>query len=126
MEDHRDEVVVIAAGYAEEMDAFVAANSGLASRFSRRIEFEDYAPQELVTILLRSAADSGYEIAEPALALLRRHFEAVPRDRSFGNARYARQVLDAMTTRQAGRLAGLAATLEQLRLLLPEDVPAAT
>ncbi|WP_035839312.1 right-handed parallel beta-helix repeat-containing protein [Kitasatospora azatica] len=124
MEDHRDEVVVIAAGYAEEMDEFVAANPGLASRFSHRIEFENYAPEQLVTILDRHATQSGYQLADETKQLLLGHFAVVERGRTFGNARYARQVLDSMITRQAGRLAGLTATLDDLRLLLPQDASA--
>ena len=124
MEDHRDEVVVIAAGYAEEMDAFVAANPGLASRFSHRVEFENYDPGQLLTILAQHASRSGYEPSAEAAEALLRHFAAVPRGRTFGNGRYARQVLDGMITRQAGRLAGTTATRDDLRLLLPEDLAA--
>ncbi|MEZ0095371.1 right-handed parallel beta-helix repeat-containing protein [Streptacidiphilus sp. EB129] len=122
MEDHRDEVVVIAAGYAEEMDGFVAANPGLASRFSHRVEFENYTPEQLLTILAQHASRSGYEPSETAGQALLRHFAAVPRGRTFGNGRYARQVLDGMITRQAGRLAGITASRDDLRLLLPEDL----
>ncbi|PBC69602.1 SpoVK/Ycf46/Vps4 family AAA+-type ATPase [Streptomyces sp. TLI_235] len=124
MEDHRDEVVVIAAGYSAEMEGFIATNPGLASRFSRTVEFENYAPAELVTILDQHAAQSGYVCAPAVREALLRQFEAVPRGRSFGNGRYARQVLDAMVTRQAGRLSGVARpSAEELRTLLVDDVP---
>ncbi|CAM5469324.1 hypothetical protein SCALM49S_03690 [Streptomyces californicus] len=63
MEDHRDEVVVIAAGYTAEMDRFLASNPGLDSRFPRRVEFPDYSSDELVTIVSTHAADNGYECA---------------------------------------------------------------
>ena len=91
MEDHRDDVVVIAAGYEAEMQRFLAANSGLSSRFSHRVRFADYTTDELVTIASPHAA-AGYEFSGSAVAALRRHFAAAPRGASFGNGRYARQV----------------------------------
>ncbi|WP_299531497.1 right-handed parallel beta-helix repeat-containing protein [uncultured Streptomyces sp.] len=123
MEDHRDRVVVIVAGYTREMEGFLASNPGLSSRFSRRVEFADYSSDELVTIVRQHAAEGGYECGPGTGSLLREHFDALPRDRSFGNARLARQVLEGMITRQAGRLSSMAAPgLDDLRLLLPEDV----
>ncbi|MEU1662359.1 right-handed parallel beta-helix repeat-containing protein [Streptomyces sparsogenes] len=124
MEDHRDEVVVIAAGYTEEMRRFLASNPGLASRFSRTVEFEHYSSEELVTIMSGYAATSGYDCPEETLAALRAYVDLIPRDRSFGNARTARQLLEAMMTRQARRIGAMAAPgLEDLRLLLPDDLP---
>ncbi|MEW2491290.1 right-handed parallel beta-helix repeat-containing protein [Streptomyces sp. NPDC048411] len=124
MEDHRDEVVVIAAGYTEEIEGFLASNPGLSSRFSRRVEFADYSSDELVTIVRAHAATSGYECGPGTGQVLREHFETLPRDRSFGNGRLARQVLEGMMTRQAGRISRMAAPgLEDLRLLLPQDAP---
>ncbi|MFH9044437.1 right-handed parallel beta-helix repeat-containing protein [Streptomyces sp. NPDC017966] len=126
MEDHREEVVVIVAGYTEEMERFLASNPGLASRFSRTVEFEDYSTGELVTIVERHAAASGYECHPDALAALYAHVDALPRDRSFGNARLARKLLENMVTRQARRLAGLELpSVSDLRTLLPEDLPQA-
>ncbi|GFH38069.1 right-handed parallel beta-helix repeat-containing protein [Streptomyces pacificus] len=126
MEDHRDEVVVIAAGYTAEMERFLASNPGLASRFPRRIAFADYTSEELVTIVRAQAAGMGYECGTGTGPLLREHFDTLPRDRSFGNARLARQVVEAMITRQAGRISSLnAPTLDDLRVLRPEDVTAA-
>ncbi|MFB6992303.1 MULTISPECIES: right-handed parallel beta-helix repeat-containing protein [unclassified Streptomyces] len=123
MEDHRDEVVVIVAGYTGEMERFLVSNPGLSSRFSRRVEFADYSSDELVTIVRRHATASGYECGPGAGAVMREYFDALPRDRSFGNARLARQVLEGMMTRQAGRVSAMAAPgLDDLRLLLPEDV----
>ncbi|MGW2328200.1 right-handed parallel beta-helix repeat-containing protein [Streptomyces sp. NPDC001700] len=124
MEDHRDEVVVIAAGYTEEMRRFLASNPGLASRFSRTVEFEHYNSEELVTIMSSYAANSGYDCSEETLTALRAYVDLIPRDRSFGNARTARQLLEAMMTRQARRIGAMAAPgLEDLRLLLPDDLP---
>ncbi|CAL9585365.1 right-handed parallel beta-helix repeat-containing protein [Streptomyces sp. enrichment culture] len=124
MEDHRDEVVVIAAGYTAEMRRFLDSNPGLASRFSRTVEFEHYSADELVTIMNMYAANSGYDCPPETLEALRRYVELIPRDRSFGNARTARQLLESMMTRQARRIGTMNAPgLEDLRLLLPEDLP---
>ncbi|WP_426504816.1 AAA family ATPase [Dactylosporangium sp. McL0621] len=123
MEDHRDEVVVIAAGYEREMEAFLATNAGLGSRFSRRIHFADYSADELVAIFEGFARTSGYDCPGGTLGALREHFETVPRDAAFGNARYARQVFDAAVTRQAGRLRTIAAPdVDDLRTLQVDDV----
>ncbi|ALC26878.1 right-handed parallel beta-helix repeat-containing protein [Streptomyces sp. CFMR 7] len=127
MEDHRDEVVVIVAGYTDEMERFLASNPGLSSRFPRRIAFSDYSSEELVTIVRAQATSMGYECGPGTGPLLKEYFDSIPRDRSFGNARLARQVVESMVTRQAGRLSSLAApTLDDLRILLPADVPAAS
>ncbi|MBO4209042.1 right-handed parallel beta-helix repeat-containing protein [Micromonospora echinofusca] len=123
MEDHRDEVVVIAAGYQAEMAGFLAANPGLASRFARPIEFENYTPDELVVIFNQHAEAAGYICAPATLAALARHFHTVERGRDFGNGRYARQVLDRMITKQAGRTMSMSApTTENLTSLLPQDL----
>ncbi|TPW76685.1 AAA family ATPase [Schumannella sp. 10F1B-5-1] len=124
MEDHRDEVVVIAAGYEREMDQFLATNPGLDSRFSHRVRFANYTPDELVTIVNQHATGSGYECTGPTVAALRGHFTAVDRTASFGNGRYARQVMDAAIANHARRTRGIEdPTMDDLVLLLPEDVP---
>ncbi|MEV7773080.1 right-handed parallel beta-helix repeat-containing protein [Kitasatospora sp. NPDC086791] len=123
MEDHRDEVVVIVAGYEDEMRHFLASNPGLASRFSRQVEFGHYTDGELVTIVGRLAEKAGYTCAPETLEALARVFAAMPRDRTFGNGRTARQTLEGMITRQAGRLSRLDfADLSELSLLLPQDI----
>jgi SpoVK/Ycf46/Vps4 family AAA+-type ATPase len=123
MEDHRDEVVVIVAGYEEEMAAFLAANAGLRSRFTRHIEFESYTPDELLAIFEDMARSGGYECPGEALKVVRRHFQRVPIDSSFGNARYARQLFDEVVTRQAGRLRShTSPSVEDMRLLRESDV----
>ncbi|MFE4973702.1 right-handed parallel beta-helix repeat-containing protein [Kitasatospora sp. NPDC056651] len=123
MEDHRDEVVVIVAGYEEEMRGFLASNPGLASRFSRRVEFEHYTDEELVTIVGLHAEKAGYVLAPETVATLTRAFAQMPRDRTFGNGRTARQTLEGMITRQAGRLSRLdVSDLAELSLLLPQDL----
>jgi AAA lid domain len=123
MEDHRDDVVVIAAGYHDEMLAFLDAYPGLGSRFSQHVGFEDYTPDQLVTIVEQHAAQAGYELDPGARAGLLAYFTGAPRGRSFGNGRFARRTLDAMITRQAGRISRLPApTRDELRLLLPGDL----
>ncbi|MEV6823307.1 right-handed parallel beta-helix repeat-containing protein [Nocardiopsis dassonvillei] len=126
MEDHRDEAVVIVAGYTNEMQRFLDSNPGLASRFNHQVEFPDYSDDELVTIVERMAKGSGYTCGEQTTAALHEHFSGVVRDVNFGNARYARQVLERMITRQAGRLVNGVqnATREDFTTLLPEDIPA--
>jgi SpoVK/Ycf46/Vps4 family AAA+-type ATPase len=123
MEDHRDEIVVIAAGYTQDMADFLASNAGLASRFSHQIKFASYTPDELVSIFERLAAAGGYETSGQTLQVLRRHFGQVTRDETFGNGRYARQVLDKAITRQASRLRMVAApSIQDMQVLLPADV----
>jgi SpoVK/Ycf46/Vps4 family AAA+-type ATPase len=123
MEDHRDEVVVIAAGYEGEMEKFLGANPGLSSRFSHRVRFADYTTDELVTIVSQHAATAGYELSSATVAALRSHFAGISRGPSFGNGRYARQVLDEAVTRHAKRLRRTEApTIQDLCLLLREDV----
>ncbi len=124
MEDHRDEIVVIVAGHTDEMDRLLASNPGLASRFARSVAFENYSTDELVEITGRYAASSGYDCAPGTLLALGAYLEQLPRDRSFGNARTARQTLEAMMTRQARRIGAISApSLDDLRLLLPDDLP---
>ncbi|GJF34289.1 hypothetical protein KNE206_69890 [Kitasatospora sp. NE20-6] len=124
MEDHRDEVAVIVAGYEDEMQGFLASNPGLASRFSRQIAFEHYSDDELVTIVGLHAETAGYTCSPETLDALGSLFRAVPRDRTFGNGRFARQTLETMITRQAGRLSRSdIAELAELSMLLPQDIP---
>ncbi|GLY28929.1 right-handed parallel beta-helix repeat-containing protein [Kineosporia sp. NBRC 101731] len=125
MEDHRDEVVVIAAGYADEMESFLNVNPGLASRFSHRVRFADYSVDELVTIVCQHAATAGYECTGSTVAALRSRFAATARGSSFGNGRFARQVLDEAVTRHAKRLRGMSSpSMQDLVLLLPADFAA--
>ncbi|MFC5219726.1 right-handed parallel beta-helix repeat-containing protein [Streptomyces coerulescens] len=105
MEDHRDEIVVIAAGYSAHMDQFLASNPGMASRFARTIEFPNYDPEELVTIVRGLCAKHLYELSDDALAALTRYFVDVPKGPTFGNGRVARQVFETMIGNQASRLA---------------------
>ncbi|MEX5631807.1 AAA family ATPase [Parafrankia sp. FMc2] len=126
MEDHRDEIVVIAAGYTGDMRRFLASNAGLASRFSHRIRFPSYSADELVAIFEELARGGGYEVDGASMQVLRRHFDGIDRGETFGNGRYARQLLERSITRQASRLRGLSdLTTDDLRQLLALDITAA-
>ncbi|MFI0367020.1 right-handed parallel beta-helix repeat-containing protein [Actinomadura sp. 1N219] len=128
MEDHRDEVIVIVAGYTAEMDGFLAANPGLDSRFSGTITFPPYTADELVTILQTQAGSAGFELSADARDAVRAHLTAHADVYSQGNAREIRKLLETLKTAHARRLArleraGTEPTLDDLRLLHPEDVP---
>ncbi|MDR3084622.1 MAG: right-handed parallel beta-helix repeat-containing protein, partial [Streptomyces sp.] len=85
MEDHRDSVVVIVAGYPDEMEHFIDSNPGLASRFSRTLLFEDYVTPELVSIVQHQAESHQYRLTDSACEALTAYFEATPRGERFGN-----------------------------------------
>jgi nitrous oxidase accessory protein NosD/Holliday junction resolvasome RuvABC ATP-dependent DNA helicase subunit len=124
MEDHRDEVVVIVAGYPDQMERFVAANPGLSSRFSRTLYFDDYTPDELVRIVSHQAAAHQYQVPEATRVALAQFFAGTERTGSFGNGRFARKVFQEMTERHAYRVAEVTApTHEQLSTLGVEDLP---
>ena len=127
MEDHRGEIAVIVAGYTAEMTGFIAANPGLASRFARTIDFEDYTPSELVLITGRMARTADYELAG-ADELLAAYYTEASRRPDFGNARGARRLFEAVRKAQSRRLRALGRTpaLEELRTLTVQDVATAT
>ncbi|MFJ3756474.1 right-handed parallel beta-helix repeat-containing protein [Streptomyces sp. NPDC090080] len=126
MEDHRDDVVVIAAGYPEDMNRLIDSNPGLASRFTRTLRFNDYSPDDLVRIVEYQAAQHEYRIAEETAAALLAHFDSIERTERFGNGRTARQAFQRMTERHAMRVTDSAEPSdEDLTLLLPADVPSA-
>ena len=123
MADHRDEVVVIVAGYDEEVASFLAASTGLPSLFTRHIHFVHYSPDELVAIFEGLVHANGYECSRETVGAVRTHLERVPKALSFGNGRYVRQLLDSAITRQAGRLRSIfAPSVDDLRTLRVEDV----
>ncbi|MFC0547897.1 right-handed parallel beta-helix repeat-containing protein [Kutzneria chonburiensis] len=105
MEDQRDSLVVIVAGYSEQMDGFLDSNPGLASRFTRTIEFPNYSVDELVTIAGGLIRKHYYELTEDGLAAVRDYFERIPKNSTFGNGRVARKLFEAMVNNQASRLA---------------------
>ncbi|MBE1532961.1 AAA family ATPase [Actinomadura algeriensis] len=124
MEDHRDEVVVIAAGYPAEMREFMTANPGLASRISRTVDFEHYSPSELLQIVEQHAHRDGYRLSGDARDAVLAHFTSVKRDAGFGNGRAARRVFEAAVERQAQRLADRddLPSGDELSELLAEDL----
>uniref|UniRef100_UPI002F90BF48 right-handed parallel beta-helix repeat-containing protein n=1 Tax=Streptomyces sp. NBC_01562 TaxID=2975879 RepID=UPI002F90BF48 len=127
MEDHRDEIVVIVAGYSQQMDEFLASNPGLASRFSRTVEFPNYEVGELVTIVENLCSKHYYELSDDALHALGEYFERTPKGPTFGNGRVARQVFESMISRQASRLAERQSTGNtELSRLEAEDVEQVT
>jgi hypothetical protein len=124
VEDRRDSVVVIAAGYPDEMADFIDANPGLTSRFPRTIAFPDYSNDELLAIFTAQAEDGGYRCTPEVLARVRAWFEAQPRGKGFGNGRLARNLFEEAVGRQASRIvAGATPTDEQLGAFAPEDIP---
>jgi SpoVK/Ycf46/Vps4 family AAA+-type ATPase len=123
MEDHREDVVVIAAGYSNEMQEFLSSNPGMESRFSRTIEFANYTADELVTIVQSQCAKHDYHLENEAGEALLEYFEAIPKDGTFGNGRTARRVFERMTDRQASRLAeSPSVSSADLTLLTAEDL----
>ena len=127
MEDHRDDLVVIAAGYDELMDRFIHSNPGLESRFNRFLHFEDYSPEELLEIFKMRCGKGCYELEEDAAGLVRDFLREENRDpESFGNARGVRNVFERILVCQANRLAGQKnVTREDLMKLTAADVLAA-
>ncbi|MFD4523628.1 right-handed parallel beta-helix repeat-containing protein [Streptomyces sp. NPDC058470] len=124
MEDHREAVVVIVAGYTAEMDRFLTVNPGVASRFSRTITFSDYDPEELLRIVEQQAEEHEYRLAPGAPEALTKYFTAIPKGPAFGNGRTARQTFEAMVERHAGRVAQLTEpSTDDLTLLYSEDLP---
>jgi Holliday junction resolvasome RuvABC ATP-dependent DNA helicase subunit len=126
MEDYRDRLVVIVAGYTEEMTTFIDSNPGLKSRFNRYLYFEHYTPEELTAIYELMADKSHFKLTPEAREKLVAIFETlyVSRDDSFGNARVARNLFEKSIERQANRLAVMSSfTDEVLTTLLPEDIP---
>ena len=109
MEDNRDDLVVIVAGYTDEMHDFLTSNPGLISRFNKYIDFPDYTDDELMAILAMNAKKQGYVIAEDANAEVCAMLEGMSvSDRlDFGNARGMRNTLEKLVQEQANRLAGM-------------------
>ncbi len=104
MEDHRDDVVVVVAGYPDEMAVFLDANPGLRSRFPKTIFFPDYTDAELALIFDGLCKKSHYVPTEEARAAVTIFLAAQDRDRGFGNARLVRNLFEAVVARQAGRV----------------------
>ena len=123
MEDQRDNLVVVVAGYPRPMAEFIASNPGLASRFRTTITFDDYTDDELVDIFRRLADEADYTITEAGAERFRELLASAVRGETFGNGRFARNTLEAAIGRHAWRLRDVDdPTPEQLRELEPEDL----
>ena len=125
MEDHRDELVVIVAGYTELMHKFIDSNPGLSSRFNKYFEFKDYTGDELLGIFKSFCKKNGYQIEPETETMLKERFTKMyeERDENFGNARMVRNVFEKSIGVQADRLAALdEVTDDQLRIITKEDL----
>lgn len=124
MEDHRQDLVVIAAGYPKEMETFLESNPGLRSRFGTTLTFEDYTPDQLLQILTDLAAEMDYTIGEDVRQVLKQKIQAYMAhpSRHFANGRTMRTWLEGAVSRQAERLMDLDdPTVSDLSTLLAED-----
>ncbi|QHT62689.1 AAA family ATPase [Paenibacillus lycopersici] len=104
MEDYRDRLVVILAGYNREMNSFLNTNPGLASRFPNVVEFEDYTLDELVEIAVRLYKEQAYQLEPDTVAKLRRILDVDRKQPNFGNARHVRNIFEKSLRRQAIRI----------------------
>lgn len=123
MEDHRDDLVVIVAGYTELMDRFIHSNPGLESRFNRFLEFEDYTTEQMVAIFKMQCKKVCYVLAQGTEELVRDFIAEESADDSFGNARGVRNLFEHILVAQNNRLAKLEkVTRDDLMQILPDDV----
>lgn len=127
MEDDRGKFIVIAAGYTEEMNDFLNANPGLQSRFTKRIYFEDYTPDELLKITEKLLESKQYIIDEEARDPLKKYYNKIfrSRDKTFGNARIVRDIVESALKNQLLRVADIPAEErheEVLKYILLEDL----
>ncbi|HTL87966.1 MAG TPA: AAA family ATPase [Leptolyngbya sp.] len=125
MEDHRDDLVVIVAGYKSDMVRFINSNPGLKSRFARSIQFEDYSPTELVEIFKTSCEQQGYLVSDETLKkvnqLVKKFQEQIG---ELGNGRFVRNIFDRCIANQCNRLATAEnLSKEDLKMFLPPDIP---
>jgi len=126
MEDHRDDLIVIVAGYTEPMQKFIRSNPGLQSRFNKFLHFDDYAPAELTEIFRHFAASGDYQLHPATELKLTNVFTALyaNRDETFGNARLARNLFEKAINAHANRMVSAGALDEaSLVTLYPEDIP---
>ena len=123
MDDNRDKLVVILAGYTKEMKEFLDVNSGLLSRFPNVIEFEDYSVDDLITIARKMYEKNGYKITDEAIEKLKEIIYIAKQDTRFGNGRFVRNVFERSLNNQALRLSKEAnISAEALTNILPEDL----
>ena len=125
MEDYRDSLVVIIAGYPDEMKRFIDSNPGLQSRFNRYISFPDYTSGELYDIFCMYMRKNQYTLTDEASDYLKQALSnaVAHKDRNFGNARYVRNIFEKAIQQQANRLSGQTdLSTEQLTELTQEDI----
>ena len=123
MEDHRDDLSVVAAGYPTEMQELIDSNPGLQSRFTRTIHFPDYDTDELVGIFELISGSKEYHLDDGGVARLREVIEVEPRGRGFGNGRFVRNVFEAAVGHHALRLAEVESpTHDDLTTLTEDDI----
>jgi SpoVK/Ycf46/Vps4 family AAA+-type ATPase len=126
MEDHRDELVVIVAGYPDEMKDFIESNPGLQSRFNRYFTFDHYKPSELIGIFELFCKKNDFQVTEDAREKLTFIFDKLyeQRHKSFGNARTARNLFEKIIEYQANRIVAIPEiTVEILKTITEEDIP---
>jgi len=123
MEDERDDLIVIAAGYKEEMKGFINSNPGLRSRFSKYIQFEDYSAEELVMIFTQLLNKSGHTLSPECADRIAFIFEAMDamKDNKFGNGRTVRNLYERVVENVASRLANASLDVD-LFMIVPEDI----
>ena len=125
MEDHRDDLIVIAAGYSEEMKTFLNSNVGLKSRFNKHIHFNDYEEEELSNIFLSLCEKSEYILTDNALTLLKRLVSFIYKNKSenFANGREMRNKFEEILQHQANRIMLLAEpTRDDLKIITHNDI----
>ena len=123
MEDHRDDLVVIVAGYTDLMDRFIHSNPGLESRFNRFLLFDDYTTDEMVEIFRMQCKKGCYQLTEEAQPLIRDYIAEESADDSFGNARGVRNLFEHVLVAQNNRLAAMERiTREDLMTITADDV----
>jgi Cdc6-like AAA superfamily ATPase len=125
IEDRRDRIVVVMAGYPDEMEELISSNPGLRSRFPKVIHFPDYSTDELLDILDSLAEKGGYRLDPGARARARIWLDSITRDKGFGNGRTARNLFEHAVSTQATRLAPIdSPTDHELTVLVADDIPA--
>lgn len=126
MEDHRDDFIVVVAGYTDKMESFISSNPGLRSRFNKYLNFDDYNPQQLSQIFELFCAKAGFQLADKANQTVEEVFTSLfeKRDEAFGNGRLARNIFEMTINNQANRIIALPNIDEQtLSLIEDSDIP---